>query len=74
MRTSRYTLSPTRINNAKPKPYKLSDGGGLYVHVSPAGLKTWRYQYRFGCTRVEVTIGKYPEVGVADARDRHFEC
>ena len=52
MRTSQYTLSPTRINNAKPKlklkQYKLSDGGGLYVQVSPAGLKTWRYQYRFG--------------------------
>lgn len=76
MRTSQYTLSPTRINNAKPKPkpYKLSDGGGLYVQVSPAGLKTWRYQYRFGGARAEVTIGKYPEVGVADARDRHFEC
>ena len=53
MRTSQYTLSPTRINNAKPKPkqYKLSDGGGLYVQVSPAGLKTWRYQYRFGGAR-----------------------
>lgn len=76
MRTSQYTLSPTRINNAKPKlkQYKLSDGGGLYVQVSPAGLKTWRYQYRFGGVRAEVTIGKYPEVGVADARDRHFEC
>jgi integrase len=75
MRTSQYTLSPTRINNAKPKPkpYKLSDGGGLYVQVSPAGLKTWRYQYRFGGARAEVTIGKYPEVGVADVRDRHFE-
>ena len=76
MRTSQYTLSPTRINNAKPKAkqYKLSDGGGLYVQVSTAGLKTWRYQYRFGGARAEVTIGKYPEVGVADARDRHFEC
>ena len=76
MRASKYTLSPTRINNAKPKPkpYKLSDGGGLYVQVSPAGLKTWRYQYRFGGVRAEVTIGKYPEIGVADARDRHFEC
>lgn len=76
MRASNYTLSPTRINNTKPKakPYKLSDGGGLYLQVSPAGLKTWRYQYRFGGVRAEVTIGKYPEIGVADARDRHFEC
>ena len=76
MRTCNYTLSPTRINNAKPqkKLYKLSDGGGLFVEVSPGGVKTWRYQYRFGGVRSEVTIGKYPEIGVADARDRHFEC
>ena len=46
MRLCNYTLSPTRINNAKAKDkrYKLSDGGGLFVEVSPAGQKTWRYQ------------------------------
>jgi hypothetical protein len=75
MRLSTYTLSPTRINNAKAKDklYKLSDGGGLFVEVSPAGQKTWRYQYRFGGSRRDVKIGRYPEVGVADARERHFE-
>jgi hypothetical protein len=75
MRLSNYTLSPTRINNAKAKDklYKLSDGGGLFVEVSPAGQKTWQYQYRFGGSRRDVKIGRYPEVGVADARERHFE-
>ena len=75
MRLSNYTLSPTRINNAKAKDklYKLSDGGGLFVEVSPAGQKTWRYQYRFGGSRRDVKVGRYPEVGVADARERHFE-
>lgn len=77
MRTVKYSLSPTRINNAKakPKPYKLTDGAGLYVAVSASGTKTWRFQYRFGGEREEVTIGRYPEIGVADARDRdrHFE-
>ncbi len=45
MRSTNYTLSPTRINNAKAKvkPYKLSDGGGLLIEVSASGLKTWRY-------------------------------
>jgi hypothetical protein len=76
MRSCNYTLSPTRINNtkAKRKLFKLSDGGGLFIEVSPGGVKTWRYQYRFGGVRKELTIGKYPEIGVADARDRHFEC
>ena len=75
MRLSNYTLTPTRINNAKAKVklYKLSDGGGLFVEVSPAGQKTWGYQYRFGGCRRDVKIGRYPELGVADARDRHFE-
>ena len=75
MRLTNYTLSPTRINNAKAKakPYKLSDGGGLLIEVSASGLKTWRYQYRFGGARRDLKIGRYPEIGVADARDRHFE-
>ncbi|CAG9189529.1 Integrase [Paraburkholderia tropica] len=70
-----YTLTPTRLNNAKPgeKPYKLTDGGGLYVLVMPGGAKTWVFQYRHDGKRREVTIGRYPEIGVADARDRHTD-
>ena len=46
MRLSNYTLTPTRINNAKAKVKlcKLSDGGGLFVEVSPAGQKTWPWR------------------------------
>jgi integrase len=70
-----YTATPTRLNNAKPKekPYKVTDGGGLYVLVMPRGAKTWIYQYSLDGKRREVTIGRYPEIGVADARDRHTE-
>lgn len=75
MRLCNYSLTPTKINNVKPKTklYKLSDGGGLFLEVTPSGLKTWRYQYRYGAVRKTVSIGKYPEIGVADARERHFE-
>ena len=75
MRHYNYSLTPTRINNAKgkPKPYKLTDGGGLFVQVMPSGAKTWRFQYTLGRTRGEIRIGRYPEIGLADARDRHFE-
>lgn len=70
MRLSNYTLTPTWINNAKAKArlYKLSDGGGLFVEVSTTGQKTWRYRYRFAGSRREVKIGRYSEIGVADAR------
>lgn len=75
MRRGNYTLTPTRINNAKAKArlYKLSDGGGLFVEVSTTGQKTWRYRYRFAGSRQEVKIRRYPEIGVTDAQARHFE-
>jgi integrase len=75
MRHFNYVLTPTRINNAKPKekPYKLTDGGGLFVLVSPGGAKNWKYQYPWDGKRPEVSIGRYPEIGIADARDRHAE-
>ena len=75
MRSTNNTLSPNRINNAKAKikRYKLSDGSGLLIEVSASGLKTRRYQYRFGGARRDLKIGRYPEIAVADARDRHFE-
>lgn len=75
MRHFNYTLTPTAINNArrKDKPYKLTDGGGLYVAVAPTGKKTWRYQFALNGKRSEVTIGGYPEISVAEARERHAE-
>lgn len=75
MRHFNYTLTPTGINNArrKDKPYKLTDGGGLYVAVAPTGKKTWRFQYALNGKRSEVTIGGFPEISVAEARERHAE-
>ncbi len=75
MRHLNYTLTPTRINNVKGKarPYRLTDGGGLYLQVMPSGIKTWRFRYMLGGAAGDVRIGRYPEIGVADARDRHFE-
>lgn len=75
MRHINYTLTATRINNAKPRdrPYKLTDGGGLILAVLPGGAKTWRYQYSLLGKRSWVTIGRYPEIGISDARDRHAE-
>ena len=47
------TLTDTRIRNAKPKatPYKLSDGGGMYLLVMPDGARYWRLDYRFAGKR-----------------------
>lgn len=67
-------LSDTAIRKAKPqaKPVKLFDGGGLYLEVTPSGGKWWRWKYRRPITGKEnrLSFGTYPDVGLADARDR----
>jgi hypothetical protein len=59
---------------AKDKLYKVSDGGGLFVLVSPSGGKLWRWSYRFEGKQKLMTLGKYPDVPLALARDRHLEA
>ena len=63
-------LNDRQIRNAKPaaKPYKLADGGGLYLAVTPAGGKSWRLKYRIDGKEKLLTIGKYPAVSLLEAR------
>lgn len=65
-------LTNTQIDKAKStaKPYKLSDGGGLYLYVSKTGIKSWRIDYRKPYTkkRATLTLGQYPKVSLAGAR------
>ncbi|HTM81520.1 MAG TPA: integrase arm-type DNA-binding domain-containing protein [Asticcacaulis sp.] len=69
-------LSDTVIRNAKGKdaPYKLFDDGGLFMIVSPAGGKLWRLKYRFAGKEQQLTVGKYPAVGLKDARGKREEA
>ena len=64
------TLNDRQINNAKPqeKPYKLADGGGLYLYVTPKGTKSFRLKFRFDGKEQVLTIGKYPHVSLSEAR------
>lgn len=65
-------LTDTAIRKAKPadKPQRLFDGGGLYLEVSPAGGKLWRWKYRISGKEKRLAIGAYPDTGLADARDK----
>jgi integrase len=56
---------------AKEKAYPLSDGGGLYLWVTPAGGKLWRWAYRFDGKMQLMSFGKYPDVGLAAVREKH---
>jgi integrase len=69
-------LTDTQIRNAKPteKPFKLSDGGWLFLVVQPSGSKLWRMAYRFHGVEKTLSFGGYPDVSLKDARVRRDEA
>ena len=69
-------LTDTEIKKAKllEKPYKLSDGAGLYIWVTPSGGRKWRASYRHNGKQKTATYGGYPEVSLALARERHRDA
>jgi integrase len=66
-----FMLTDVQIRNARAKPlaYKLTDSGGLHVYVSPAGGKSFRWKYRFGGKEKLLTIGRWPAMSLAKARE-----
>lgn len=69
-------LTDRHIRNAKPtaKPYKLSDGGGMYLLVMPDGARYWRLDYRFAGKRRTLALGVYPTTMLSNARTRRDEA
>lgn len=63
-------LTDVAIRRVKPaaKPLKLGDSGGLYLYITTAGSKSWRWKYRFSGKEKLLTLGLYPDVGLAAAR------
>ena len=68
-------LTDIAVKSAKPqdKPYKLTDGDGMYLLVTATG-KYWRLDYRYLGKRKTLAIGVYPIITLADARERRHEA
>ena len=66
-------LNATVIKNAKPKdkPYKLADGGGLYLEVKSNGGQFWRYRYRIHDKENIFAIGSLADASLGEARKQH---
>ena len=72
------------VARAKPKasrngrglsPYRLADGGGLYLWVPPSGVKVWQFRYRHGGKPQTATLGRVSDVqGLAWARRKADEA
>ncbi len=69
-------LSDKEIRAAKPseKQYKLSDGDGLMLVVRTTGAKLWQLRYRFAGKEKTLSIGEYPLVPLATARENAFKA
>jgi integrase len=69
-------LSEAKARNAKPqtKPYKITDYDGMFLLITPAGGKYWRLKYYYGGKEKLLALGVYPEVSLADARERRAKA
>lgn len=69
-------LNARQVETAKPKdkPYKLADGGGMYLEVFPNGTKSWRMKYRIAGKEKRVVFGVYPTITLADARSKRDDA
>lgn len=69
-------LTDPACRNAKPqdKPYKLADEKGLFLLIHSNGSKYWRLKYRVAGKEKLLAIGVYPEMSLAEARDKRDEA
>jgi Arm domain-containing DNA-binding protein/integrase-like protein len=69
-------LTVVQVKNAKPreKAYKLADERGLYLLVNPNGSKLWKLKYRFAGIEKKLSLGAFPEITLAAARDAREEA
>ncbi|MGY2735190.1 tyrosine-type recombinase/integrase [Sphingomonas sp. UYP23] len=64
------TDAAVRKAELRDKPYKITDGGGLFLYVAPTGLKSWRMKFQLHGKEKLLTFGPYPDVKLSEARDR----
>jgi len=70
------SLTDPKVKNAKSleKEYKLTDGFGMFLLVTPKGPKYWEMAYRFEGKQRIFSSGVYPAVSLAEARQRRDEA
>jgi hypothetical protein len=70
------SLSEALVRNSKPqtRPYKISDRDGLFLLITPSGAKYWRLRYFIAGKEKLLALGVYPEVTLADARERRSQA
>lgn len=72
--TNALTNAKVKSLSAKEKPYKVFDGNGLYLFISPNNTKSWRFDYRFNGKNKTATFGVFPLFSLAEAREKRDIC
>jgi hypothetical protein len=69
-------LNALALQKATPRerPYKLADSDGLHLLIKPNGSKLWRFRYQFGGKEKMLSLGSFPEVSLASAREKRSEA
>ncbi|HGJ5858567.1 MAG TPA: tyrosine-type recombinase/integrase [Arsenophonus nasoniae] len=67
------TVKQVESAKAKDKPYRLSDGNGLYLYIPVSGVKVWQMRYQFLGKEKIYTLGKVSEITLQKAREKSFE-
>ena len=65
-------LTARKVETAPPGKY--GDGGGLQFVVSPAKTRKWVFRYLWQGRAREMGLGPYPEIGLAEAREKALEA
>lgn len=72
--TRKLTERAVKALKPREKPYKMSDGEGLYLYVTPAGGRLWRLKYRHAGKEKRLSLGPWPDITVEAARAKALEA
>ncbi len=69
-------LTDIQVNKSRPKDknFTLFDGGGLFLLITSTGGKLWRFKYRFEGKEKLIALGAYPDISLAEARERRLDA
>lgn len=69
-------LTDLKCKNAHPaaRPYRVADGDGLHLLVTPRGSRLWRWKYWFDGKQKQMAFGKYPKISLLQARALHAKA
>lgn len=69
-------LTETKLKALRPKAktYRVADGHGLSIEINPGAAMTWVFRYRLNGRQVPVRLGRYPQITLAEARNKRLEA